>query len=176
MELLFFDRLEETAFRDQVYTLLSQCDREFVPPLSQRTSTTQSVLTGGEESDQGLQSYFQNLLNQPVILATEGSQLLGFMSFIGDFICQDAEDNVVTAYVSTVIVAPPHRGKGLTRQMYEKLLCLTALPISTRTWSTNLSHITVLSRLGFYELLRIQDGRGPGVDTVYYRKDRTDNG
>lgn len=176
MELLLFESLLDTEHRFQVYELLKKCDREFVPPLSQRTSTTQSVLDDALSDEHGEpRSYFQQLCGQSVLLAMEQDQLLGFMSFRGQHICEDVQDQVNTIYVTTVIVEPMYRGQGLTQTMYQELMGIAQsrnLPISTRTWSTNDAHIKILSRLGFYELLRIYDGRGKGIDTVYFRKDR----
>lgn len=175
MELLFFKRLHDTAYQLQVYELLKKCDREFVPPLSDRESTTQSNLhASGADAHREPKRYFEQLCQQSVILAVNQKQVLGFMSFREKHICEDVRDGVETAYVTTIIVDPQHRGQGLTRQMYQSLMDHTRgahLPISTRTWSTNHAHIKVLSRLGFREILRIRDGRGPGIDTVYFRKD-----
>ena len=175
MELLLFEDLHRMDYRHQVYELLKKCDSEFVPPLSQRESTTQGILTGsGMDIQKEPLSYFQTLSCQSAILVVEQERVVGFMSYRGHYICEDVQDQVPTIYVSTIIVDPSHRGQGLTRRMYQKLMELAqerALPISTRTWSTNHAHINVLSRLGFYELLRIRDGRGPGIDTVYFRKD-----
>lgn len=42
--------------------------------------------------------------------------------------------------------------------------------VTTRTWSTNHSHIHVLMKLGFELVKKIDNSRGEGVDTVYYRK------
>ncbi len=176
MEFLIFDRLCDTEYQSQVYDLLKQCDKDFVPPLSQRTSTTQQKLNDAAFApEEAPDSYFQVLLEQSVILCVAQGQLLGFMSFRRNHICEDIHNDAPTVYVTTVIVAPIHRGKALTECMYHKLLELVreySLSVSTRTWSSNYAHIKILSRLGFYELLRIQNGRGPGIDTVYYRKDR----
>ena len=175
MEFLLFDSLRDTAYQPPVYEILKKCDREFVPPLSQRTSTTQKTLDSADPEEQGEpKSYFQKLREQSVILAVAQGRVLGFMSFLGRYTCEDIGDQADTIYVSTVIVDPPHRGRGLTLAMYRRLMDFAqvrGLPISTRTWSTNHTHIQILSQLGFYELCRIRDGRGPGIDTVYFRKD-----
>ena len=176
MEFLLFESLYDTAYQLQVYELLKKCDQEFVPPLSQRTSTTQRVLGDSASDERGEpRSYFRQLCGQSAILAVEQGRVLGFMSYRERHVCEDVQDLVITIYVTTIIVDPPHRGQKLTQRMYQKLLDIAQrrdLPVSTRTWSTNDAHIKVLSRLGFYELLRIRDGRGQGIDTVYFRKDR----
>ena len=175
MEFLLFDRLEDSDYLAQVYGLLKKCQHEFVPPLSQRVSTTQHDLCGSDPLDAAEpKAYFQQLLTQPIILVMQQGQLLGFMSFLRQHVCQEVGDQISTIYVTTVIVDPQHRGNGLTLQMYQKLMGIARTcegAISTRTWSTNNAHIKVLSQLGFCESLRIRDGRGPGIDTVYFRKD-----
>lgn len=175
MELLAFDRLCDTDYQSQVFDLLIQCDKEFVPPLSQRTSTTQQILNSTSSGpDSAPDSYFQVLQEQSVLLCVAHGSLLGFMSFRKNHICEDVRDNLPTIYVTTVIVNPAHRGRGLTAAMYQSLQEIAReehSSVSTRTWSSNHAHIKILSRMGFYELLRIPNGRGPGIDTVYYRKD-----
>ena len=176
MEFLLFDSLGESQFRSQVYELLKKCDQEFVPPLSARNSTSQKRLTGEDLDRESVpKSYFLELCNQPVIICAEDDRLIGFMSYINNYICSDVENATPGIYVTTIIVDPDHRGKSLTAKMYDELVELATVRgkhISTRTWSTNHAHIIILSRLGFYELLRIEDGRGEGIDTVYFRKDR----
>lgn len=175
MFFLTFDRLCDTDYQSQVYALLKQCDHEFVPPLSQRTSTTQQTLDNSSSPREAApDSYFQVLQEQSVILCISQDSLLGFMSFRKKHVCEDVPNDLPTIYVTTVIVDPQHRGKGLTEAMYKQLLTVAqahSSSVSTRTWSTNHAHIKILSRMGFYELLRLQNGRGPGIDTVYYRKD-----
>jgi hypothetical protein len=39
---------------------------------------------------------------------------------------------------------------------------------TTRTWSTNASHLDLLDELGFDLIKRVEDDRGDGIDTVYY--------
>lgn len=176
MNFLLFDSLGDSQFRSQVYELLKKCDKEFVPPLSQRNSTSQKRLVGAAlDREEAPKSYFLELCNQPVIICQAEGKLLGFMSFINNYTCQDVENATPGIYVTTIIVDPDHRGQSLTEKMYAELIELATARgkhISTRTWSTNCAHITILARLGFYELLRIENGRGEGIDTVYYRKDR----
>lgn len=38
----------------------------------------------------------------------------------------------------------------------------------TRTWHTNYAHLKVLDKLGFSEIARLPNHRGPGMDTVYF--------
>jgi len=42
--------------------------------------------------------------------------------------------------------------------------------IFTRTWSTNIAHIKILSKFNFETLCVLKNHRGVGIDTVYFVK------
>jgi len=44
MELKYFEKVTDQRYLDQIYQLLAMYDKEFIPPLSARSSTTQAVL------------------------------------------------------------------------------------------------------------------------------------
>src|SRR5690606_14567168 len=96
---------------------------------------------------------------------------VGFMSYRPQDVNADLGETV-TAYVTTVIVEEEQRGRGITTAFYRALLARMGAgdTAATRTWSTNAGHIRILTKLGFTEAKRIAGGRGPGIDTVYYRK------
>lgn len=108
------------------------------------------------------------------MLAQDREKVIGFMSFRPHYMYEDLNDRVETIYVTTVIVDQKYRGQGITTHLYTEIEEITKqrkLPIMTRTWSTNDSHIRVLHNIRMQEVNRIKDGRGRGLDTVYYRKD-----
>ena len=75
------------------------------------------------------------------------------------------------ADMMNIAVDPAWRRRGIARSFYDLLMSLfpeQTLLISTRTWSTNNSHISLLEKMGFTGPLRIENDRGPGIDTVYY--------
>ena len=94
------------------------------------------------------------------------------MSYRPRYVCEDLEDNIETNYVTTIIVEEEQRGKGITTTFYKTLFARLdpTDTVTTRTWSTNNDHIHVLMKLGFDMVKSIEDSRGEGIDTVYYRK------
>ena len=156
--------------------LMAGCDREFVPRLSERSSTDQrELLPGAPVRIAGLMAYYKHLLSQSVIAAySDDGTLAGFLSYRPDFRSDDVPlpDDRRADYVTTVIVDPALRRRGTARLMYRKLLRDNGPSfIYTRTWSTNSGHIGLLSRLGFIPLLELRDDRGAGVSTAYFGRD-----
>lgn len=168
----------DPAHAANVWAMLVEADHSFVPPLSARSSTTQSVLdSAGGGSATGPQPYFHALQDQYFILAHTKNQqhsLAGFMSFRPAYPLPIDDAQTRYNHVTTVLVRPEARGFGITSSMYDTLFSYaktTGHGISTRTWSTNIAHITLLEKLGFHLTHRIIDDRGDGIDTVYFVKD-----
>ncbi len=62
MKIKLFNKVTNENFKKDILELLTLCDKEFVPPLSARSSTTQSNLAPSEEA--GIPTeYFLNILN-----------------------------------------------------------------------------------------------------------------
>lgn len=164
--------------RETLWILLKQADREFVPPLSARETSTQQHLaesTPAPQTDHASAEptlYFQAMMQQHFLLAEENGCLLGFLSCIPAYTlmlpCKEAR---LCTYVSTIIVDSAHRGKGIARMLYRHLFSITENPIVTRTWSSNHAHIGLLGTLGFELIATLPNDRGAGIDTVYYQKD-----
>jgi L-amino acid N-acyltransferase YncA len=173
MELLYFKTVKECPYAPTVYDLLVMADKEFIPPLSSRGSTTQAELSGVRVSQAGIQDYYDTMSLQPVIVAVEDGRCLGFMAFKTDHTCSEiGPETLPNLYASTCVVHPDGRGKGLMRGFYREMLRLYPhCPLFTRTWHTNASHLRVLDTLGFREIARLPDHRGPGMDTVYFRRE-----
>ena len=170
MEMKLFLHVTDPEQLRQLEQLLILADREFIPPLSARTSTTQGQLKDTQTNPQGIREYFETMARQPMVLALEGSRIAGFMAFRFDHVCEEIpESTLPNLYASTCVVHPDHRGQGLMRQFYETMI--QSFPdrgIYTRTWSTNTAHLRILDKLGFRLLCRLENHRGPGLDTVYY--------
>ncbi|MDU0330431.1 GNAT family N-acetyltransferase [Paenibacillus sp. 3LSP] len=167
------ETLTDPALLEGVWDLLCRYDHAFVPPLSAREHTYQSDLTAGAAATALPKRYFDELKEQAFLLVLDREQVIGFMSFRPHYVFEHADERVETIYVTTVIVDEAYRGQGMTTRLYGELEAIAQQknrPIMTRTWSTNHSHIRVLHKIGMREVQRIQDGRGPGLDTVYYRK------
>jgi len=158
-------RLEEPLRR-----LLTDADEEFVPPLSARASTVQSSLGPAIARAQGIEAYLAGVLGQALLVAEAADGLLGLLSYRPHHVVavHGREPIGPLAYVTTVVVTPSARGRGVARALYGALLAeVGGGAVATRTWSHNDAHLRLLESLGFTEAIRLPDDRGPGVDTVY---------
>ena len=167
MEFLYYETVADSGCTSQIRQLLVLADKEFIPPLSDRSSTTQASLSYSGAAG-SIDAYYTAMQAQPVIIAREDGKTAGFMAFRFDHTCQQISI-IPNLYASTCVVHPEHRGKGLMRKFYEELF--TRFPqrsVFTRTWSTNAAHLHVLEKLGFCECARLKDHRGEGLDTVYF--------
>ena len=172
MELQYFESVACCGYAEDIQNLLVLADKEFIPPLSARGSSTQQNLTDTATVSDGAKAYFSAMSGQPVVVAVENGRCYGFMAFKKDYTCQ-YYDKTPNLYASTCVVHPDARGKGLMKGFYQTMIDLfPACNIYTRTWHTNISHLKVLERLGFSLLVRLPDHRGPGLDTVYYCREQ----
>lgn len=165
---------QKEQYRTDILEMLRFSDREFVPPLSARSSTTQADLSGESASEDGVVPYFREMLKQQILGAFEDGVLLAFVSFRENYTYDSISAVCPNIYLSTLVMRPEARGKYLTVHMYEHLFfrLYPAQNVYTRTWSTNIPHITILGKFGFRVLCRLADDRGPGVDTVYFGLER----
>lgn len=158
----------ECSIEHQVGELLSACADEFVPPLSQRYSTSQDDLgsaPGGSFPD----AYFNVMRDQSIICAFEGEVLAGFLSYVEGY--ELACLGHPSTYVTTLCVAAAQRRRGVASALYRHLeRVVGAGVVSLRTWSTNVAQTEALRRLGYRCVGRVVDDRGPGIDTVYFAK------
>lgn len=162
----YYSTLPE-RYHESVKNLLEKYDKAFIPALSQRNSTTQQTLVNNDNSTEtSIDEYLNNLLEQSFILAIHNEELVGFMSFIEDKELPYGTQSP-SNYVSTVIVDESFRGQGLTKQFYREMMRFKK-PITTRTWSSNHSHIAILKSLGFENVKTLLNDRGENIDTVYY--------
>ena len=166
MEMKLFENLTDPQYLKQVYSLLELGDKEFIPPLSSRDSTTQQSL--GDAVGNGLFDYFNEMKTQCFVLALEGDTVAGFMSFKKDYSC-DYVPAAKNLYASTSVVHPDFRGQGLMKKFYLAMIeGYPDRPIYTRTWHENHAHLRVLEKLGFTQIAKLENHRGPGIHTVYF--------
>lgn len=170
MNIRFMGHIKSRHVLDGIMELLTLCDHEFVPPLSSRNSTTQSKLDVGGKNSAVPYEYFENIRIQPAFVVLEAGKVIGFMSFKKNYVSHEIPTSMTpNIYITTVIVHPRYRNRGITNKLYNALLeRFTGYHIFTRTWSTNDSHTRILSSRKFYEFRRLEDDRGDGIDTVYY--------
>ncbi len=170
MKLKYYGKLAKKAYLSDIRQMLALCDKEFVPPLSGRASTTQSDLSPTQSLDADIDKYFQVVASQPAIIAIEGGRVVGLMSFRMDYVCECIDKAFApNLYITTVLVHPQYRHKGIAGKLYDAIIAkFPKRYLFTRTWSTNLAHIRILLSMGFHEHYSISNDRGPGIDTVYY--------
>jgi len=172
-EMFLYQKKLQKAYQDDVWELLCASDKEFVPPLSERNSTTQQSFSGDEVNKRGPVTYYQQMLQQEFILAVENEKVIGFLSFIPDHSLQVKGKEFECDYVSTIVVSSGFRGHGIAWKMYHTLFeNRKGKNFATRTWSTNYSHIHLLKKMGFELVALLPNERGDGIDTVYYFKER----
>ncbi len=168
MEYIYTEMLNKNQ-SDQVFKLICNADKEFIPHLSCRNSTTQKELLKNVDEENLPYGYFDSIKEQSAILAVEDDRVIGFMSFIVEHTLEIEGNRINTLYLSTIIVEKENRGKGISYGMYKFLIeKYKDKNIITRTWSTNTGHLKLLKKLGFKLLKCIEDDRGKGIDTVYY--------
>ena len=172
MEIQILTAAQQDEYDEEILEMLIRGDAEFVPPLSARSSTTQSLLTGTTNAGGGVLNYFKGLKKQRILVATAEGKLLGFVSFKENFVNDKiGSESLPNIYISTLLVAPEGRGQGLTRKMYAFLFAAYEnANVCTRTWSTNEAHIKILSKFGFETVSVLENDRGNGIDTIYFQK------
>ena len=171
MEIRILQPQEQAAIYAEAYKLLAAADEEFVPPLSARNSTTQQNLTETVKGD-SIAQYFDQLKQQRFAAVFDEGQLIGFVSYRENYTCPEiSPETLPNIYLSTLVVSPRARGKGVTTALYGKLFSeYERVNIFTRTWSTNFAHIKILEKYGFVLICTLKNHRGPGIDTVYFQK------
>ena len=160
---------EKELYSAEILEMMKISDKDFVPPLSERSSTTDGVLTGLQGS--GIENYFRDMMKQKVLGAFEDGRLFGIVSFRENYSC-DVIREEPNIYISTLFLHPDSRGRGLTKELYSYLFyeLYKGIPIFTRTWSTNFAHLKILDFFGFTPIHRIPNHRGEGIDTIYFKK------
>jgi len=151
-----------TKLAQAVYDLMVMSDKDFIPPLSDRSSATKTL---AEQSDDYIyyypvvDHYYEIILGQKNIIALVDEKIVAFMSFRHDFekkfyFPTEANANDKINYVTTLCANPDYRGRGLAKDLYDFIE--NKLPkevwadcVATRTWHTNESHIKILQKRGY---------------------------
>ena len=176
MDFKILDAKEKRRYSSDIIKILTAADKEFVPPISERASTLDNSFCGRSLHGSGVTLYFEEMIKQEVMCAFEDGELLGFVSYRLDYVSDlISESECPNLYVSTLVLSEKARGKGLTKRMYSYLFCdlYSDRNVFTRTWSTNFAHTKILQSFGFSEIIRKENDRGNGIDTVYYKRERS---
>lgn len=162
---------------DDIWEILCQCDHEFIPSLSSRNSSAQTNFSFDLATNQNDKPYlyFEELKKQHFILAKIKDQVIGFMTFKTNYNCEALEEFGTSNYITTVCVRKEYRRQGALKQLYDCMendlpKSLSCNRISTRTWSQNSSHISLLYKRGYALLRTLKNDRGVGIDTLYFGK------
>ncbi|MBE5997114.1 MAG: hypothetical protein E7240_07165 [Lachnospiraceae bacterium] len=161
--------------KEQLFGLLKSREQDFVPPISER---------GIKSADENIEDYFQHLLEMKLVLIeivietdpADGNsspeengtaRLAAYLAYEPEHYFPSTGENIL--YMSSAIVDPAFRGHHFLEEMYES--CFEEAgerPVGTRTWSTNGVQLHVLPKLGFQVAERIENDRGPGIDSLYF--------
>ena len=175
MEFVLLSEAQKDQYRDEIIGMIAACDHEFVPPLSQRHGPTQTDFSGALQTEDNLPAYYAEMRKNEILAAFEGEELLGFVAFKRDMTNQYlTAETLPNLYVAVLLVKPSARGMGLTSKMYRYLFgeLHPNTNLYTRTWSTNAAHAAILRKFGLEIVIRIENDRGEGIDTVYFGKKR----
>jgi len=173
MDIRIINPHEQAQYYGEILEMLYMSDDDFVPPLSARSSTTQKDFTSSQKTKDGILQYFEEMKSQRFMAVLEDGKVMAFVSYRENYI-----NSVITEaytpniYLSTLIMRPEARGKGLTKMMYRLLFKeYEDKYICTRTWSTNIAHKKILDFYNFSTFATLPDDRGKGIDTVYFMKE-----
>ena len=172
MQFKLLDHKDKNSFENDIIEMLIESDKDFVPPISARSSTLDKNFSEAS-TENGILSYYSGMKGQQILGAFDEGKLVGFVSYRENFVSDEiSSSELPNIYVSTLVLSKGARGKGVTKKMYTYLFCelYADRNVFTRTWSTNCAHTKILLDFGFFEIIRKENDRGVGIDTVYYKK------
>ena len=119
--------------------------------------------------------FYNEVLNENIIGAFYKDELVGFLAYETDYMNDDLKKfNFPECwYVNALIVKQDYRRKGIAIELYDALENHAkgkTDSITTRTWSSNYSHINLIKVRDYNLIITLKDHRGEGIDTVYFRK------
>lgn len=142
-----FERLKE---------FMEIVDCEFVPPLSQRPGGIPGRISGCLAA-----------VDSNYLIAESDDEIVGAIGFLVNWKGSEA-------YISFMAVHPAHRGGKIARKLDSALVQLLfgkgSSHVNVTTWSTNPDACLMYRKLGYQVSQMVKDHRGPGVDTIYFRK------
>lgn len=154
----------------QLLALTRRCDGDFVPPLSWRHRLGQELRDLGPQAGANVEKYVDSLLELAhLVVLVQDELLVGYCAYYWPWMWRGTEH----VYVSTAVVAPSHRGRGLSTRMGRRVVAYALrrrVPLLAKTWSTNQASMGALARWGRVDKI-VRDKRGAGIDTVYWRLD-----
>ncbi|WP_315560730.1 GNAT family N-acetyltransferase [Actinomyces gerencseriae] len=154
----------------QLLALTRRCDGDFVPLCPGATGSVRSSATSALRPGRTSRSYVDSLLELAhLIVLVQDERLVGYCAYYWPWMWRGTEH----VYVSTAVVAPSHRGRGLSTRTGRRVVARALrrrVPLLAKTWSTNQASMGALARWGRVDKI-VRDERGAGIDTVYWRLD-----
>lgn len=154
----------------QLLALTRRCDGDFVPLCPGATGSVRSSATSALRPGRTSRSYVDSLLELAhLVVLVQDERLVGYCAYYWPWMWRGTEH----VYVSTAVVAPSHRGRGLSTRMGRRVVARALrrrVPLLAKTWSTNQASMGALARWGRVDKI-VRDERGAGIDTVYWRLD-----
>ena len=154
----------------QLLALTRRCDGDFVPLCPGATGSVRSSATSALRPGRTSRSYVDSLLELAhLIVLVQDERLVGYCAYYWPWMWRGTEH----VYVSTAVVAPSHRDRGLSTRMGRRVVARALrrrVPLLAKTWSTNQASMGALARWGRVDKI-VRDERGAGIDTVYWRLD-----
>ncbi len=136
-------------------------DHEFVPPLSLRPGGIYDRISGS------LAKADSNFL-----IVESNGRVVGAVGYRKNW--NGIEKVLEEAYISFIAVHPGYRGQNIAR-LLDRALAQKLGPdgmtyVNVTTWSTNPGAYRMYQQFGYVVSKTLKDHRGPGVDTIYFRK------
>lgn len=154
----------------QLLALTRRCDGDFVPLCPGATGSVRSSATSALRPGRTSRSYVDSLLELAhLVVLVQDERLVGYCAYYWPWMWRGTEH----VYVSTAVVAPSHRGRGLSTRTGRRVVARALrrrVPLLAKTWSTNQASMGALARWGRVDKI-VRDERGAGIDTVYWRLD-----
>lgn len=154
----------------QLLALTRRCDGDFVPLCPGATGSVRSSATSALRPGRTSRSYVDSLLELAhLVVLVQDERLVSYCAYYWPWMWRGTEH----VYVSTAVVAPSHRGRGLSTRTGRRVVARALrrrVPLLAKTWSTNQASMGALARWGRVDKI-VRDERGAGIDTVYWRLD-----
>ncbi len=136
-------------------------DHEFVPPLSLRPGGIYDRISGS------LAKADSNFL-----IVESNGRVVGAVGYRKNW--NGIEKVLEEAYISFIAVHPGYRGQNIAR-LLDRALAQKLGPdgmtyVNVTTWSTNPGAYRMYQQFGYVVSKTLKDHRGPGVDTIHFRK------
>lgn len=159
------------AVIDGIADILTACDDEFVPPLSERY-----VASGDNASS--LHGYIENIICScnlfAIAIDDETDRIIGFASAQTEHVDIEMFGDVETTYISTLCILRKYRRHGIANELYRMIETYAEENgngiVTLRTWSTNETQMVLTEHRGYHVHRIVENDRDDDVSSVYFLK------